>query len=657
MYPSRCDVSATQKDVFGHTGNGHIDDYYFCTYNPQTCPLNYSKDPYYEDSDRPTHPDDCIADFVGNSIRKWRNNNDGSTSVLPVGGTAWTTGVKSKWIPPSYCTWDAVQQEPILPCDLRYGYANYNAGANRLIDAAWGLAQYVAVHAGYSGYTGHATNQDQFSDIADYYVQVIRGYFDSNTDGVEESDTVAEIDAGRPVIGLLNKMTLQGSPSVYMDSATQHAVVVFGYIPGSPLKLLVYDTWNEYCLTDPGNGLPYENTTYRVVDFPTRAQVKRNSGNGYFSFIRKSTVGSTANPDGEHWKVWSFAFLTVNSDARCPDPIGPTEYPSGDFTGQFNISFTGLPASSRVYYEFGSKDPSPASQYVLIDQNGEGTLAVNEPCAVSLRTYAPDDGYLASGVVRRIYQSQPKEAEDDDAAGAISMVVTHVVDDDTFYCEQWETRALGIRVHKTGHGLGLGDWLDTVSGTMGTTSGTGQASCGERFIQATGLTQAANRRARVEPFCTSNRCVGGGDWNYDSESGAGQQGITDGVGLNNIGLLLKTTGCVCSHSTSSFEITDGSPQPITIITPSGMDPLESGYVGVTGVCSRQSDGNGGYKPVLLVRSTNDIQVYSESCAESGSGSRFISCAADGIRSSPMQPDIIAACLMLRTSDPQTDCSA
>jgi hypothetical protein len=146
-----------------------------------------------------------------------------------------------------------------------------------------------------------------------------------------------------------------------------------------------------------------------------------------------------------------------------------------------------------------------------------------------------------------------------------------------------------------------------------------------------------------------NRTLGGADLNYNATTGAGQQGITDGVGLNNIGLLLKTTGCVCSHSTSSFEITDGSPQPITVITPSGMDPLESGYVGVTGVCSRQSDGNGGYKPVLLVRSTDDIQVYSEFCVASGSGSQ----SNAPIRSRPEVP-VIEATDMIAWALKQSD---
>lgn len=65
-------------------------------------------------------------------------------------------------------------------------------------------------------------------------------------------------------------------------------------------------------------------------------------------------------------------------------------------------------------------------------------------------------------------------------------------------------------------------------------------SAGERYIDASSFTIAGS--GSVKPLGLTNRRLGGGNWCYDSETGAGA--VTGGNGLNNIGLLVKTWGRV-----------------------------------------------------------------------------------------------------------------
>lgn len=60
------------------------------------------------------------------------------------------------------------------------------------------------------------------------------------------------------------------------------------------------------------------------------------------------------------------------------------------------------------------------------------------------------------------------------------------------------------------------------------------------------------------PLMMPNRCVGGGDFMYNPNTGQGQMGIEGCCGLNNIGLLIKTTGWVTWAAGTWFTIDDGS---------------------------------------------------------------------------------------------------
>jgi len=89
-----------------------------------------------------------------------------------------------------------------------------------------------------------------------------------------------------------------------------------------------------------------------------------------------------------------------------------------------------------------------------------------------------------------------------------------------------------------------------VMGTMRTNSD------GERYIEATEVSPAG--AGSVEPLALVNRSLGGGDRSYDPATGAGQKGLAGGAGLNNIGLLIATVGCVTYQEAGFLYIDDGS---------------------------------------------------------------------------------------------------
>lgn len=107
----------------------------------------------------------------------------------------------------------------------------------------------------------------------------------------------------------------------------------------------------------------------------------------------------------------------------------------------------------------------------------------------------------------------------------------------------------GISVYKSGNGMAVGMRAD-ILGTPSTNIS------GEKYINATSVTQ--NGAGAAEPLLLINRGVGGADWEYDPATGAGQKGIKDAIDLNNIGLLVCTSGKVTYVGINYFYMDDGS---------------------------------------------------------------------------------------------------
>jgi C1A family cysteine protease len=164
-----------------------------------------------------------------------------------------------------------------------------------------------------------------------------------------------------------------------------------------------------------------------------------------------------------------------------------------------------------------------------------------------------------------------------------------------FYVQS-DDRSAGMAIYKSSHGLSPGVRVDVV-GTTATSSG------GEKFINSTTVAANGPGGETLEPLMMANREVGGGDWFYDSGTKTGQQGVKDGtkdgpeecVFLNNIGLLIRTTGKVTYSTSGYFYVDDGAAAKDnssykgvkvlgTVPVQQGVDPVGK-YVIVTGVSS------------------------------------------------------------------------
>jgi len=137
----------------------------------------------------------------------------------------------------------------------------------------------------------------------------------------------------------------------------------------------------------------------------------------------------------------------------------------------------------------------------------------------------------------------------------------------------------------------------------------------------------------ISPVSLQTRSLGGGNWRYNPETGAGQKAtiawrwvktpesgwirkLTDVPGLNNIGLLVKTSGKVVELLTDGFYLDDfsgcddGDPTipGVRIAVPADVTiPAKNSYVSVTGISSCYKDDEG-TKRLLKVRIQEDIVV-------------------------------------------------
>jgi chitodextrinase len=94
-----------------------------------------------------------------------------------------------------------------------------------------------------------------------------------------------------------------------------------------------------------------------------------------------------------------------------------------------------------------------------------------------------------------------------------------------------------------------------------------------------------------------------------SAGGAGQKGVVGGIGLNNIGLLVRLWGQFIYVDASSFLLDDGGGTPVKCIVPPDVT-IDPGwqYVGVTGISSCYKSGDDIIR-LLKVRDASDISAY------------------------------------------------
>lgn len=152
-----------------------------------------------------------------------------------------------------------------------------------------------------------------------------------------------------------------------------------------------------------------------------------------------------------------------------------------------------------------------------------------------------------------------------------------------FYIESPD-RSAGIRVEKQSYHATVGNKA-TVRGTIGT------LPSGERYIACEAVGEVVD--TAMKPLGMTNKALGGGDI-------AGQDGVADGSGLNNIGLLVRAWGRVSNVTSTTLTLDDGSGVSLKAYAPSGGFAYSNGeFVTITGISSCERVANE-IKRVLLV---------------------------------------------------------
>ena len=128
----------------------------------------------------------------------------------------------------------------------------------------------------------------------------------------------------------------------------------------------------------------------------------------------------------------------------------------------------------------------------------------------------------------------------------------------------------------------------------------------ERSLQAESVTiESSKETGAPNPLTMPVKSLGGNDFYYSAApEPLGQQGITGGFGVSNIGLLVRTSGTATQVASSSFLL-----EGVKVIVPAGVNPPQQGKVVlVTGISSCESVG-GEVHRLLRVRDQSDIVEF------------------------------------------------
>jgi len=311
--------------------------------------------------------------------------------------------------------------------------------------------------------------------------------------------------------------------------------------------------------------------------------------------------------------------LVVTGNLGVPMPTAEIELPNEGTKVFGPVTVTGTAAGNGfVLYslEYGSgPDPQtwtpvmpPQTNPVIV-----GTLGVWDTSILANGTYTlrlkviGEGGESCDTVTVEVLKTSifdVKNQLDDTPVVLTGKIVTAgPAEFDSIMYVQEPNRSCGIRVD-------LGSLQPSVSiGSLVTVSGILQTVGGERTILNSVITITGSTSAPL-PLCMPNRDVGGGTL------GGYVPGITDGVGLNNIGLLIRTWGKVTAVLPDCFYINDGSTWHsgsgalgIKVLTKESLPrPSVGDYVIVTGISSLEIDSTT-YRSVIRPRMASDVSIY------------------------------------------------
>jgi len=328
------------------------------------------------------------------------------------------------------------------------------------------------------------------------------------------------------------------------------------------------------------------------------------TGTYYLRLRTKDTLGSLADE-------WATLF-TFEYDSSAPD--APMVIDDGEFTG----------SKTELHATWAAPDPDSGIaeyQYAVGKSIGatdvvgwtsaltatEADIAIPDPGLALDQTYyisakAKNGAGVWSGVgssdgiaLAPAYETigEAKALADTTPVGLSNKIITAGFPA-SFYMEE-ANRTSGIMVFAPGYGPGA---LVTVGGTMGVNG------VGERAILDPVVTlEAVPDVARIPgPLLLVGSALGGSDFKTFTAGAAG------GLGMNNVGLLVKVCGLVQSVGDTEITISDGSSGgPIKILTGGISVPVltTTNFVSVVGISSLELDTV--LKPVVRLIDENGIK--------------------------------------------------
>jgi hypothetical protein len=180
----------------------------------------------------------------------------------------------------------------------------------------------------------------------------------------------------------------------------------------------------------------------------------------------------------------------------------------------------------------------------------------------------------------------------DGAPVSFTGTVTRVFGD-CLYVEASD-RSSGIRVDSTAASAGQ---IVSVSGVVGT------LASGERKIVPDAVTPTGGTQTLL-PLALNNKTLGGGNLGTLPN---GQPGVSDGTGLNNIGLFVKTSGRCASLGGNLYSLNDGSGVNVTVQVLSG-SVTGTPFISAQGIVSCTKDGSTVKRLLIVKDAATDIQV-------------------------------------------------
>ena len=291
---------------------------------------------------------------------------------------------------------------------------------------------------------------------------------------------------------------------------------------------------------------------------------------------------------------------------------------AADITGQqshvvdVNSPFTAGVASPYIA-ESGSIIFTTADGTALVQTNSGGKVVIRKSIGIGDLILIGHDYFMSNASQDRLVGNavfvnltsqsigQNKRRPDGSVVSLERKKVSAVFDGRLYV--QDDDRFTGIGVLWGGAMPDVGN-LVNVSGTLTTLES-------ERIIQADKV-EFEEDSTDPKPLAMNYRSVGGNDFFYSTGLfAAGQRGITGGIGLNNIGLLVKIWGSVVdidpAENPAWFKVAEIPQRPVLVTLPAGVDaPDMQAFIAVTGISSLYDDGTGNILPKIKVRRQDDI---------------------------------------------------